>query len=85
MIGRAMPQTPSGSWRSIEGGTPGLMERCANVMRFGRMTTNTESALNREEFTRHVRMYRRFARGVGLFAALSLAILLLIYSFFGPA
>jgi hypothetical protein len=39
------------------------MERCANVMRFGRMTTNTESALNREEFTRHVRMYRRFAMG----------------------
>jgi hypothetical protein len=48
------------------------------------MSTDTVG-LTREEFDRHVRMYRRFVWGVGLLAAHTLVILLLIYYFFGPA
>jgi hypothetical protein len=49
------------------------------------MSTTTETALSKSDFSRHVRMYRRFVWGVGLFAAHALVILLLLYYFFGPA
>lgn len=47
---------------------------------------NSETGtLSTEEFDRHVRMYRRFVWGVGLFAAHTLVIVLLVYYFYGPA
>jgi hypothetical protein len=59
-------------------------ERASKVMRSCYMTTDTRG-MSREEFDRHVRTYRRFVWGVGLFVTHTLVILLLIYYFFGPA
>jgi hypothetical protein len=42
-----------------------------------------DSALSSTEFAGHVRTYRRFVRGVGLSAASTIAILLLLYYFLG--
>jgi hypothetical protein len=61
---------------------------CIKVMRFYYMPPyymSDTGSLSREEFDRHVRMYRRFVWGAGLFAAHTLVILLLVYYFFGPA
>jgi hypothetical protein len=48
------------------------------------MTTDT-GGLSRKEFDRHVRTYRGFVWGVGLFVTHTLVIPLLIHYFFGPA
>jgi hypothetical protein len=47
-----------------------------------RMAADTETVLREAEYSEHLRTYRGFVKGVVLFAAHALVILLLLYYFF---
>ena len=78
--GRSELQSQDRVWAGWDCMTVKARRNVHKVMRSCCMSTDTGS-LSREEFDRHVRMYRRFVWGVGLFAAHTLVILLLIYYF----